>query len=131
MLRLDNKVKTFAISLVLLLAFSSFVIVGSFAKTYTAVPPRPTQTVVGVSPTLIGIGQQVLINIMTSPPNAGPTFYQQNLVNVFPSSWLNVTCTITLPDGTQNTFMPIDSTLAHIGVNIPGAAQSSGFLQFY
>ena len=40
---------------------------------YTAVPDRDTLTVVGVSPTHLGIGQKAIIYIMTYPAPAGPS----------------------------------------------------------
>ena len=124
-----NKKKIATIAFILLLALSS---AGpfAFAKTYTAMPNRTTSTAVGASPNLIGLGQTVLMNILTfSAPN-GPTYYGQNYVNVYPSSWINISCTITLPDGTTSTFMPTDVTLQSVGVNIPGAAELSGTLEF-
>jgi len=48
--------------------------------TNTAMPDRDTGTVVGVSPTLVGLTQEVLINIMTYPAPSGPTYYAQSLV---------------------------------------------------
>ena len=96
-----------------------------------AFPPRPTGTVVGISPTLVGQGQQVLVNIFTYPAPTGPTYYAQNLLSSLQGGFQNISCTITAPDGTSSTFMPIDETLAHAGVNIPGLAQIVGSLQFY
>ena len=51
----------------------------AFAKTYTAVPDRQTGTVVGISPTHVGLDQQVIISIMTYPAPAGPTYYAQDV----------------------------------------------------
>ena len=128
---LYQKNKFFAIGFVLLMALSTVAAGSAFAKTYTAMPDRPTTTAVGISPTLIGINQQVLVQVLTEPAPTGPTYFAQNLVNVYPSGWVNISCTITLPDGTKNTFMPVDFTLAHIGVNIPGASEVVGSLAFY
>ena len=128
-LSLMNNGKVASIAIILLLSFSSIGAL-AFAKTYTAMPDRSTTTAVGVAPNIIGQGQETIINILTFPAPSGPTYYGQNYVNVYPSSWLNISCTITKPDGTKDSFMPIDFTLQHVGVNIPGAAEISGTLEF-
>jgi outer membrane protein assembly factor BamB len=127
-----NQKKAASIAFILLLALSSCAFTGAaLAKTYTAMPPRPTTTAVGVSPTLIGVNQQMLITIMVEPAPTEPTWYAQDLVNVYPSGWVNISCTITSPDGKQDTFMPVDFTMAQIGINIPGASEVVGSLVFY
>src|SRR4030067_2261280 len=120
--------KSFAIGFILLLAASA--VLPAFAKTYTAMPDRDTWTEVGVSPKLIGLGQSVLINILTYPGPSGPTYYAQDLASYLTAGFSNVSCTITKADGTKETFMPIDETLAQIGKKIPGQAQIVGSLQF-
>ncbi|HLN45881.1 MAG TPA: PQQ-binding-like beta-propeller repeat protein [Candidatus Sulfotelmatobacter sp.] len=97
---------------------------------YTKMPDRDTQTEVGASPTLVGLGQSVIINIMTYPGPNGPTYEAQSLVPGLTGGFGNISVTITRPDGTKDTFMPIDMTLAQIGVQIPGQAQIVGHLQF-
>ena len=128
---LKNRNKISAIAFIALMVLPLAFVASAFAKTYTAMPPRATTTAVGVSPTLVRLGQQVFINILTYPAPSGPTYYAQNLVGVYPSAFTNISCTITMPDGTQSTFMPVDMSLANIGVNIPGAAQVVGSLMFY
>jgi hypothetical protein len=127
------RVKILAISVILILAISAAVtlIPGVLAQTgYTKMPDRPTHTEVGVSPTLVGLGQEVLINIMTYPAPNGPTYEAQSLVPGLTGGFSNISITITHPDGTKETFMPIDETLAQCGINIPGKAQIVGHLQF-
>ena len=103
----------------LLLALSAFaaVLPTAFASlpTNTAMPDRDTGTVVGASPKLIGLDQTVLINIMVYPAPSGPTYLAQDLVAKF-GGWQNISCTITKPDGTKDTFMPIDASLEQIGI---------------
>jgi len=98
---------------------------------YTPMPDRDTQTEVAVSPTLVGLGQQVLINIIIYPGPSGPTYEAQYLVGGLTGGFRNVSITITHPDGTKETFKPIDETLEKVGIKIPGLAQIVGHLQFY
>ena len=45
--------------------------------------------------------------------------------------FLNISVTITAPDGTTETFMPIDMTLVEFWrISIPGQAQIVGHLEF-
>ncbi len=125
-----NKKQISAILTILLLSSLALVISAS-AKTYTAMPDRDTGTVVGASPKLIGLGQEVIINIMTYPAPSGPTDFAQDMVGGLTGGFSNISVTITHPDGTPETFMPIDSSLAQAGINIPGQQQIVGHLQFY
>ncbi|MGD6810779.1 MAG: PQQ-binding-like beta-propeller repeat protein [Candidatus Bathyarchaeia archaeon] len=97
---------------------------------YIQMPDRVTKTEVAVTPTLVGLGQEVLINIMTYPAPNGPTYEAQSLVPGLTGGFSNITITITHPDGTKETFMPIDETLEQCGISIPGQAQIVGHLQF-
>ena len=136
-LSLRNNTKSFAVAIVALLALSAVAAVLPAAlanlPTNTAMPDRDTGTVVGVSPTLVGLTQDVLINIMTYPAPSGPTYYAQSLVkDILGSVGLdNISVTFTHPDGTKETFMPIDQTLEQAGLKIPGLAQIVGSLQFH
>jgi outer membrane protein assembly factor BamB len=129
---LNAKSKMSAITIITLLAISALtVILPAVSAQYTKMPDRDTKTEVAASPTLIGLGQQVLINIMTYPAPNGPTYEAQSLVPSLTGGFSNISVTITRPDGTKETFMPIDITLAQVGINIPGQAQIVGHLQFY
>ena len=130
MLSSRNNTKISAIAFIALLTLSALVAVLPAFAYYTPAAHRPTGTYVGVSPTRVGLGQKVLINIITNPAPRTPSFWVGNLVGVYPSSWENITVTFTYPDGTKNTYMPIDMTMAQIGVKVPGAAQIVGSLQF-
>jgi outer membrane protein assembly factor BamB len=128
--------KIAAIALVLMLAVSVIIVIlpAAFAHTtlsgYTPMPDRETRTEVGVSPTLVGLGQEVLINIITYPAPSGPTYEAQMAVSGLTGGYGGITITITDPDGNEETFMPIDMTLAQVGIEIPGQAQIVGHLQF-
>lgn len=126
----NDKAKISAIAFTLLLCISAMISIIPATFGYTAMPDRDTGTVVSASPTRIGLGQQVLINIFTYPAPAGPTAYAQDLVTKF-DGLDNVWVSITKPDGTTDTYMPVDSTLANIGINKPGHAQIVGSLMFY
>ena len=101
-----------------------------FAKTYTAMPDRNTGIRVGVSPTLIGIDQSVLINVFVYPGPSGPTYEGQSLVPSLNSGYANVSVTIKRPDGSEETFKPVDITLEHAGIVEPGRTQIVGHLMF-
>jgi hypothetical protein len=131
MLSYENKNKTIAITCILLMTLSALFVIAPSAKAYSVFDfPRATGTFVGVSPQHIGLTQQVLINIMVYPAPSGPTWYAQDLA-YYLQGFNNVSCTITAPDGTKSTFMPIDFTLDHAGITIPGATESVGSLEFY
>ena len=74
---LNGETKSASGVFILLLAVSAVLAVlpAAFAKTYTKVPDRDTGTAVGVSPRLLGLGQQCLINILTYPAPSGPKYY--------------------------------------------------------
>lgn len=124
------------IFLVLILAFSGIMttLPTIFAQTtlpgYTPMPDRDTWTEVGLSPNYCGVGQEITVNIMTYPGPSGPTYDAQNLVPELHGGFEGISITILHPDGTEETFMPIDETLAQTGIEIPGQAQIVGHLQF-
>lgn len=128
----ERKFKIFAIAFIGLLVASVMLsyLPTSIAQ-YTKMPDRPTATEVAASPTLIGLGQEVLINIMTYPAPSGPTYEAQTLVPGLTGGFSNISITITHPDGSKETFMPIDETLAQVGIRIPGQQQIVGHLQFH
>jgi hypothetical protein len=123
------KTKISTITLILVLALPTFALV-ALAKTYTAMPDRETGTVVGASPQLVGLGQDVLINIMTYPAPSGPTYFAQDMVGGLTGGFSNISVTITHPDDSKETLMPIDTSLEHAGLRIPGQQQIVGHLQF-
>lgn len=130
-IKISNKNTLSAISIILMLAISGAIaVMPAVSAQYTQMPDRDTHTEVAASPTLIGLGQEVLINIMTYPGPNGPTYEAQSLVPLLSGGFSNIEVTITHPDGTKETFKPIDETLAHAGISIPGKAQIVGHLQF-
>jgi outer membrane protein assembly factor BamB len=127
-----HEAKVFSAALIAVLAISVILAaLPSVLAEYTKMPDRPTATEVAASPTLIGLGQEVLINIMTYPAPSGPTYEAQSLVPGLTGGFSNISLTITHPDGTKETFMPIDETLEQVGIRIPGQQQIVGHLQFH
>ena len=131
-----NKTKLTAIIAITLLMISAMatVLPAVFAQTtlpgYTAMPDRPTQTEVAASPDYVGVGQPVTINIMTYPAPSGPTHEAQSLVPELNAGFPNIEITIKQPNGSEETFKPIDETLEQTGIAEPGRAQIVGHLQF-
>jgi outer membrane protein assembly factor BamB len=132
--KIPSERKLATIAFILLLSASCITTLNSEVSAqdsdYIQMPDRPTKTEVAVSPTLIGLGQEVLINIMTYPAPNGPTYEAQSLVPGLTGGFSNISITITHPDGTKETFKPIDETLEQCGISIPGQAQIVGHLQF-
>ncbi len=127
--------KTIAIFFTLLMATSTVLLIQQTALAqYTAMPNRETFTSVGVTPSLVGLGQEVMINIMVYPGPEGPTYEAQTFVEMVnqgkPAGFANVSVTITEPDGTKDTFKPVDISLHNIGINEPGRMQIVGHLMF-
>jgi outer membrane protein assembly factor BamB len=127
-----TKTKIFAIALITVLAISTaaLFVPPAFGKEYTQMPDRATYTEVGISPAVIGLGQETTINIMTYPGPSGPTYDAQSLVDGLVGGFSNISITVVKPDGTKETFMPIDETLAQAGIEVPGQAEIVGHLQF-
>ncbi len=124
-----KKLSATAILAILLISSVAMIMPAALGQ-YTQMPDRATQTEVAVSPTRVGVGQPVIVNIMTYPGPNGPTYEAQSLVPGLTGGFSNISITITHPDGTKETFMPIDMTLEQCDIKIPGQAQIVGHLQF-
>ena len=124
-----SKTKTSAVAIIALLTLSAVaaILPAAFA---VARPDRNTGTYAMVAPKLVGLGQKVTVNILTYPAPSGPGWYAQDLVGKF-GGFQNTSVTITKPDGTKETFMPVDASLEQIGIKIPGLQQIVGSLLFY
>jgi outer membrane protein assembly factor BamB len=120
-----------AIAIVMIMAISTMITVLPLVSAqYTKMPDRDTVTTVGVTPTLIGLGQEVIINVITYPGPSGPTYEGQSLISQLNAGFTNVSVTMTHPDGQIETFKPIDITLAQVGIFEPGRMQIVGHLMF-
>jgi len=98
---------------------------------YTKMPDRDTYTEVGVSPKIVGLGQEAVINIMTYPGPSGPTYEAQSLVPDLLGGFSDISITVKKPNGQTETFKPIDDPLQRSGLEIPGQAEIVGHLLFY
>ncbi|MCW4022746.1 MAG: PQQ-binding-like beta-propeller repeat protein [archaeon] len=113
-----------------LLLLSSSVSAETTLSGYTPMPDRDTDTFVGVSPTLIGLGQELVINAIVYPAPSGPTYEAFSLIDELNEGYSGVSVTIIDPDGNEETFMPIDMTLSRQGIDEPGKTQIVGHLMF-
>ncbi len=85
------------------------------------VQPEKTVGYISVAPKLIGVGQNATVNLWVFPM---PTNY---LYSPYYKGYDGVTVTFIKPDGTKDTFMPVDGT----GQFKPGQTQSLGAIYFY
>jgi hypothetical protein len=83
---------------------------------------RATAAYLSVNPKVVGLNQQLTVNAWIYPPPAGPTSFAQILVYFH-----NVTVTFTRPDGTKDSFMPVDGS----GGLAPGQTEAIGGLWFF
>jgi hypothetical protein len=117
-----NKKTFFSLSLILLLAMTVIMTFAQPASGQAGVPmPEKTVGYVSVSPTLVGVGQEATVNLWVFPL---PTKY--NYVPAF-NGFYGVTVTFIKPDGTKDTFIPVDGT----GSYAAGEMQSLGALFFF
>ncbi len=85
--------------------------------------PQPEKTVgyISVAPKLVGVGQEATVNLFIYPI---PTNYAYR---PYFKGYFGVTVTFVKPDGTKDTFMPVDGT----GMYKPGQTQSLGAIYFF
>ncbi len=118
---ITNK-KTFrSLSLILLLAMTVII---AFAQPSLAqvgvIQPEKTSGFASVAPTLVGVGQYLTVIY-------GSFLYlQPALISHIFNGFYGLTVTFVKPDGTKDTFMPIDGT----GAYVAGETQALGALYF-
>ncbi len=102
-----------AVTMIMSFAQSTFAQVGI---------PQPEKTVgyITVAPTLVGVGQKPTVNLWIYPL---PSNY---LYGTYYKGFFGVTVTFVKPDGTKDTFMPVDGT----GQYVPGETQALGAIYF-
>jgi hypothetical protein len=83
--------------------------------------PEKTSGYISVAPTLIGVGQTATVNLFVYPL---PTTY---LYSPYYGGFTGITVTFVRPNGTKDTFMPLDGT----GQYVPGQTQAVGTLYFF
>jgi len=116
-----NKKTTSSLSLILLLALLMMTPFIQSSNAQVGVPqPVKTAGYISVAPTLIGVGQNATVNLWIFPM---PTNYQYQ---PYFKGFEGVTVTFTKPDGSKDTFMPVDGT----GQFVAGQTQSLGAIYF-
>jgi hypothetical protein len=117
-----NKKVTYSLTLILLLAMTLMI---TFTQTSLAQVgvnmPEKTVGFASVSPTLIGVDQTATVNLWVYPL---PTTYDYH---PYFQGFFDITVTFTKPDGTKDTFMPVDGT----GGYEAGQMTSLGSMYFY
>jgi len=123
-IKMENKFKEttfFSISLILLLAMSLMMPFVQPSLAQVGVPqPVKTEGYISVAPTLIGVDQSATVNLWVFPM---PTNYAYR---PYFKGFEGVTVTFTKPDGTKDTFAPVDGT----GQFAAGQTQSLGGIYF-
>jgi len=117
-----NKNAAFSLSLILLLATTLMM---TFAQPSSAQfnvrQPEKTAGYASVAPTLLGVDQIATVNLWVFPL---PTRYD---MRTYFNGFYGVTATFVKPDGTKDTFMPVDGT----GAYIPGEMSALGSMYFF
>ncbi|MGD6809878.1 MAG: PQQ-binding-like beta-propeller repeat protein [Candidatus Bathyarchaeia archaeon] len=93
----------YALALTLVLTLSSTLTVIPLVNS-TAVPDRATSSFISVNPKVIGLNQDLTVNLWIYPPPQLPALHIAAL------TFENVTVTFTRPDGSKDTFMPVDGS---------------------
>src|SRR4030066_2344692 len=117
-----NKKTISSLSLILILAVSMIMAFAQPTLAQIGIPqPEKTAGYITVAPTLVGVGQTLTCNAWVFPL---PTTYAYN------PNWrgfYGVTVTFVRPDGTKDTFMPVDGT----GGYAAGEMTSLGSMYFF
>jgi hypothetical protein len=117
-----NRREIFAISAILLLAMSAIMASISISEA-AQVPNRKTTAYLSVNPKLVGLNQEMTVNMWIYPSPTGPHFSGGRLAQM---EFTGLTITFTRPDGTKDTFMPTDGS----GGLAPGQSETIGALWF-
>src|SRR4030067_1936082 len=125
-----NKSKV-AIATLLMLSFaiSMFAVLPAAYGLYTAVPDRATGAYISTNPDLIGINQELTVNLWVYPSPTGPHFEMGRGATSLLAHYENIAVTFTRPDGSKDTFMPLDGSWEGLGLK-PGATESVGTMWF-
>ncbi|HLN46119.1 MAG TPA: PQQ-binding-like beta-propeller repeat protein [Candidatus Sulfotelmatobacter sp.] len=117
-----NKKTITSISLILLLTMTlTIAFVQPSLAQVGVLQPEKTVGYITVAPTLVGVGQNLSVNLWVYPM---PTNYAYQ---PYYRGFTGVTLTFVRPDGTKDTFMPVDGT----GSYVPGQTQALGAIYFF
>jgi hypothetical protein len=124
---LNNKIfrrknAVFSLSLILMLSMTIIIAFAEPSFAQVGIPqPEKTTGYISVAPTLIGVDQEATVNLWIFPL---PTNYLYNPVY---SGFTGVTVTLNKPDGSKDSFKPVDGT----GQFVAGQTESNGAIFFY
>ncbi len=100
------------------------------ANADTTFPDFNTAAFIAFSPSVIGVGQTGVINLWIQPQPQYPLGDAGNLPTLN-KGFANITVTFTKPDGTKETFTPMDASLSNLGSDYLGWTESGGTMYFY
>jgi hypothetical protein len=119
---IKNKKTLYSLSLILMLAMSVIIAFAQPSSAQIGIPqPEKTAGYITVAPTLVGVGQTLTCNAWVFPLPTTYAYYP------YFRGFYNVEVTFVRPDGTKDTFMPVDGT----GGYIAGQMTSLGSMYFY
>ncbi len=108
-----------SLALILLLTISAMMASAPFANAQT--PTRDCTAYLSLNPHLLGLGQAMTVNLWILPSPATLNF------GWYDEGFRDVAITFTRPDGSKDTFMPIDGS----GGLDPGETEMIGAIWFY
>src|SRR3990170_7206444 len=130
-MKIMQKKSKIAIALFLMLSFavSMFAVLPNAEGQVIKVPDRDTGAYISTNPDLIGINQELTVNLWVYPSPTGPHFEMGSQVvehgGVQGIHFDNLTVTFTRPDGSKDTFMPLDGSAHGLGL-VPGQSEEIG-----
>ncbi len=117
-----NKKTLLSLSLILMLAMTLMMAFAQPTSAQLGVPqPEKTTGYIDFSPRLVGVGQEATVNLFIYPI---PTNYAYQ---PYYDGYRGITVTFVKPDGTKDTFMPVDGTHLYDA----GQTQSLGAIFFF
>jgi hypothetical protein len=110
-----------SLPLILMLAMTLIMALAQLGLAQVGVPqPEKTVGYISVAPKLVGVGQKATVNLWVFPL---PTSYTYSAVS---NGYFGITVTFAKPDGTQDTFKPLDGA----GQYVAGQTEATGSLYF-
>ncbi len=105
------------LALITLLIMIVPLVLGNFTvNAQTVLPSRKTSAFLSVNPPLLGLSQDLTVNLWVEPAPSGPHFEFANI------HYTDITVTFTRPDGTKDTFKPAEPN----GLLAPGESEQTG-----
>ncbi len=101
-----NKTKLTSTIILAILITSAFSLIANIPVQAQIGIPQPTESAgyISIAPTLIGVGQTATVNLWIFP--LPENYFYEPLFG----GYTGITVTFTKPDGTKDTFMPVDGT---------------------